>query len=62
VQVVGFNALGRGDASPLEVLIRPGYDKLDRFVNYGWKWTGAYGIIDTANMVQGICASSIGSN
>jgi len=31
-------------------------------LNYGWYWLGLYSVIDTANMVQGIVASSVGDN
>ena len=62
VNVVGFNALGKGEAIPLRIIISGPFDKLQRFLNYGWYWMGKYGIIDTANMVQGLVASSIGAN
>jgi N4-gp56 family major capsid protein len=62
VQVVGFNALGRADASALELKITGPFDKLGRYLNYGWYWLGKYGTIDEANMVSGICASSVGAN
>lgn len=62
VNVFGFNALGVAQAYPLTGVVSGPFDKLQRFVNIGWKWLGLYKIIDTANMVQGICASSVGAN
>ncbi len=62
VCVMGFNALGRGESTNLELSVRGPFDKLGRYLHYGWYWKGAYAVIDTANMVQGIVASSVGSN
>lgn len=62
VQVVGFNALGRGDASALELKITGPFDKLGRYLNYGWYWLGKYGMIDENNAVSGVCASTVGAN
>lgn len=62
VNVFGFNALGRGQSTDLELKITGPFDKLGRFLNYGWYWKGAYAVIDTANMVQGITGSSVGAN
>lgn len=62
VCVVGFNALGRADASSLELKVTGPFDKLGRYLNYGWYWLGSYGLIDQANMVVGNCASSVGEN
>lgn len=62
VEVLGFNALGKAEATSLEIIVQPAYDKLNRFVTIGWKWNGVYGVIDTANMVQGIVASTVGTN
>ena len=62
VNVCGFNALGKAQAGPVELKVTGPFDKLGRFLNYGWYWLGSYGVIDTGNMVQGICASSVGNN
>ncbi len=62
VCVMGFNALGRGSSTDLELKVRGPFDKLGRYLHYGWYWKGAYAVIDTANMVQGIVASSVGAN
>lgn len=62
VNVVGFNALGKGESTALDFRMTGPFDKLGRFKNIGWYWVGKYGIIDTANMVQGIVASSVGAN
>lgn len=62
VNVMGFNALGKGESKALEFKITGPFDKLGRYQNYGWYWVGKYGVIDTANMVQGIVASSVGAN
>ena len=62
VNVVGFNALGKGESQTLDFRMTGPFDKLGRFKNIGWYWVGKYGVIDTANMVQGLCASSVGAN
>jgi N4-gp56 family major capsid protein len=62
VNVLGFNALGKGQNYEPQVILGPAYDLLNRFKSAGWKWSGAYKVIDTANMVQGLVASSVGSN
>jgi hypothetical protein len=61
VNVVGANALGKAVSNePHPTLTST--DKLGRFVNIGWFGAFKYGVIDTNNMVQGICASSVGAN
>jgi N4-gp56 family major capsid protein len=62
VNVVGQNALGKAVAEEPHPTITGPFDKLGRFVNIGWYGVLKYGIIDTAMMVQGICASSVGDN
>src|SRR3990167_1527398 len=60
--VFGFNSFGVGESKRLEFVISGPFDKLQRFLNFGWYWVGVHKVIDTANMVQGISASSVGAN
>jgi N4-gp56 family major capsid protein len=60
--VVGFNALGKGESDPLRLVISGPFDKLLRVVHFGWSWVGEYDTIDSANQVLGTCASSVGNN
>lgn len=62
VNVVGFNGFGKAEAGPVELKVTGPFDKLGRYLNYGWYWLGKFSVIDTANMVQGIVASSVGDN
>lgn len=62
VNVLGLNALGLGVSSPVSIVFAGPFDKLLRFVNVGWYGVYQYVIVDTANMVQGIVASSVGAN
>jgi N4-gp56 family major capsid protein len=62
VNVLGFNALGKFTNIEPHIVIAPPTDSLQRFYNVGWYGLFVYGIIDTGNMVQGICSSSIGDN
>jgi N4-gp56 family major capsid protein len=62
VNVVGFNALGKAESLPLTLKITGPFDKLGRVVHFGWNWVGEFDTIDADNQVQGICASSVGSN
>ena len=62
VEVVGFNGFGKAQAGAVELKVTGPFDKLGRYLNYGWYWLGKYSVIDTANMVQGIVASSVGAN
>lgn len=62
VQVVGFNALGYASSQAVQLMITGPFDKLRRFLNFGWYGVFKYGTIDEANMVSGVCASSIGAN
>jgi len=62
VNVFGYNAIGKGESLPLTGVVSGPFDKLQRVLHIGWNWVGAYGVIDTAKMVQGGCTSSIGSN
>jgi N4-gp56 family major capsid protein len=59
---IGANALGKAESQPLQLVVRPAFDKLDRFMNFGWKWTGQYKIVDTDAAWTGVCASSVGAN
>lgn len=62
VNVFGANALGKAEQGPIKFGISGPFDKTGRILNYYWVWLGVYGVLDTANMVQGLCASSVGSN
>jgi N4-gp56 family major capsid protein len=62
VNVLGFNALGKAVSEEPHIVISGPFDKLLRFVNVGWFGVFEYGVVDTDNMVQGICASSVGNN
>jgi N4-gp56 family major capsid protein len=62
VQVVGDNALGFAASEEPHLVLSGPFDKLLRFVNIGHYGIYAYGLIDEANMVSGVCASSVGSN
>lgn len=62
VQVVGFNALGFASSHPVQLMITGPFDKLRRFVNFGWYGVFKYGMIDEANAVTGNCVSSVGAN
>lgn len=62
VNVVGANALGKAVSNEPHPVISGPFDKLGRFLNIGWYGCFKYGVIDTNNMVQGICASSVGAN
>lgn len=62
VNVLGYNALGMGESGPMVFGISGPYDKAQRILNYFWRWHGAFSVLDTANMVQGIVASSVGAN
>jgi N4-gp56 family major capsid protein len=62
VNVLGANALGIAiSEAPHPTLTGP-FDKLGRFINIGWYGCFVWGVVDTGNMVQGICASSVGAN
>jgi N4-gp56 family major capsid protein len=60
--VVGFNALGKGESLPLRLTVTGPFDVLGRVVHFGWNWVGVYDTIDANNQVLGICASSVGAN
>jgi len=62
VNVVGMNALGLAISEAPHPVISGPFDKLDRFINYGWYGCFVWGVLDTGNMVQGIVASSVGNN
>ena len=38
------------------------FDKLNRFVNIGWKGALEYKIVDDDALILGTCASSVGAN
>ncbi len=60
--ICGFNALGKVESSAGGITINPAGDKLGRFTNVGWLWTGAYGVVDASSYIKLVCASSVGSN
>lgn len=62
INVVGFNALGKAEHGPLQAVMTPATDPLQRFPYLGWKWRGVYDTIDSSNQIIGKCASSVGSN
>lgn len=62
INCLGFNAFGKAESNPLQMVMSGPFDKLSRFVNVGWKWTGNYGIVDTDSVQIGRVASSIGAN
>ena len=62
VNVLGANALGKFTNVEPHVVISGPFDALQRFYNFGWLGIFEYGVVDTSCMVQGICASSVGSN
>lgn len=62
VSVLGANALGKAVTKEPGIVISGPFDSLQRFYNVGWYGIFGYAVVDTNNMVQGICASSIGAN
>ncbi len=62
VNVLGANALGKFTNVEPHIVISGPFDALLRFYNVGWLGIFEYGVIDTACMVQGITASSVGAN
>lgn len=59
---MGFNAFGKAESQPLMQKITGPFDKLARFVNFGYHWVGTYGLVDTDALYLGTTASSVGSN
>lgn len=62
LHVVGFNALGYCSSAPIQLKVTGPFDKLGRFINFGWMGIFIYDTIQDANMVSGHVASSIGAN
>lgn len=62
VYVVGFNALGYASSQPIQLMVTGPFDKLRRFVNFGWYGVFGYGLIREENMVIGNVASTVGAN
>ena len=58
----GANAFGKAVSSPIEMVMKPANDKLNRFMDVGWKSCLKYGLIDTDNLWIGTTASSVGAN
>ena len=59
---VGFNALGVGVSSPIEMRATGPYDKLNRFVNMGWHGCFEYKIIEDQALWVVKSSSSVGAN
>ena len=59
---LGANALGKAESQALSLRVTGPFDALGRFVNVGWYWVGAYGIVDTDAVWKGRTASSVGGN
>lgn len=59
---MGFNALGKVESLPQTMVMAGPFDKLQRFVNIGWKGVCKYGIVDNDALVVGTTASSVGAN
>lgn len=59
---MGFNALGKASGLDPHMVVSGPYDKLNRFVNFGWKGIFKYGIVDTDALWLGTSASSVGAN
>lgn len=59
---MGFNALGKAESQGLMQKITGPFDKLGRFVNFGYHWVGDYGIVDQDALFLGTTASSVGDN
>jgi len=59
---MGFNALGKAESQPSQMVISGPFDKLARFANIGWKGTMAYKIIDQDALELAVSASSVGAN
>jgi hypothetical protein len=57
----GANALGRADSMPPGMVMTQ-TDKLNRFINLGWKAVLEYGLVDTDAAWLFRCASSLGAN
>lgn len=58
----GANALGKAESQGMSVRVTGPFDALGRFVNVGWYWVGAYGIVDTDAVWVGMTSSSVGAN
>lgn len=59
---LGRNGLGKAVSLPTGMRVTGPYDKLNRFVNFGWYGVFDYGIIDTDAVWVGTTASSVGAN
>lgn len=59
---MGFNAFGKAVSAEPQMVISGPFDKLQRFVNIGWKGCMQYKIIDQDALYVGITASSVGAN
>lgn len=58
---LGFNGLGKAISQESHGTITGPYDKLARFVNFGWKGTFGYKIVEQQAVYVGQSASSVGS-
>lgn len=59
---LGFNAFGYAESSPIEMVATGPFDKLNRFVNMGWKGCFNFKIVEQQALVVGKTSSSVGSN
>ena len=59
---LGKNGLGKAVSQPTGMRVTGPFDKLARFVNFGWYGVFAYGIVDTDAVWIGTTASSVGVN
>jgi N4-gp56 family major capsid protein len=59
---LGFNALGKAESQPAQMVLSGPFDKLGRFINVGWKACVQYKIVDQDAIWTGVSASSVGVN
>ena len=59
---IGFNAFGKAEAQAPQMVMAGPFDKLQRFVNIGWKSCVQYKIVDQDALYMAITASSVGAN
>ena len=59
---LGENALGKAVSQLPQMVLSGPFDKLNRFLNFGFKMTLDYGILDQDALYTGTTASSVGVN
>lgn len=59
---LGFNALGKAMSQDVKQVFSGPFDKLGRFVNYGWHGVLKYGIVEPKAVWTVHSASSVGAN